>query len=366
MSARPDLDGCAVGVERAHADAAGRPRRAGRPRSSRSRTSTRSSAWTAATSARSISAPVASPPACTTRDSEWPPSRASARAAVAPSPVRSNTAPSAISSRTRSGPSVTSTRTASGSQSPAPAASVSERWSSAESGASSAAATPPCAYRVAERASSPLVSTTHRQPAPGRVDRGREAGDAAAEDEEVGHWREVTEPDGGSRSPVGDPEVGVDRVARRSRSTTLSMRRARPTFAATARTTSPSSVGRRARASARRAPRRTRARPSGSVADDRPHPRLDRRGRRARRRSTASAAARSACDRTGAAARSSSVQVRVAARHRDPVGLAHERAADARRPEVEVGGHLPDHRELLEVLAAEERDRTARRSRTAW
>ena len=32
---------------------------------------------TAATSARSISAPVASPPACTTRASEWPPSRAS-------------------------------------------------------------------------------------------------------------------------------------------------------------------------------------------------------------------------------------------------------------------------------------------------
>ena len=34
-------------------------------------------AATAATSARSISAPVASPPACTTRASEWPPSRAS-------------------------------------------------------------------------------------------------------------------------------------------------------------------------------------------------------------------------------------------------------------------------------------------------
>ena len=32
---------------------------------------------TAATSARSISAPVAAPPACTTRASEWPPSRAS-------------------------------------------------------------------------------------------------------------------------------------------------------------------------------------------------------------------------------------------------------------------------------------------------
>ena len=41
---------------------------------SRTSTSLRS---TAATSARSISAPVASPPACTTRASEWPPSRAS-------------------------------------------------------------------------------------------------------------------------------------------------------------------------------------------------------------------------------------------------------------------------------------------------
>ena len=51
----------------------------------------------------------------------------------------------AASSRTRSGPSVTSTRTASGSHSPAPAVSVSARCRSGESGAASAAATPPCA-----------------------------------------------------------------------------------------------------------------------------------------------------------------------------------------------------------------------------
>ena len=52
-------------------------------------------------------------------------------------------------------------------------------------GVSSAAATPPWAYRVAELASSPLVRTTTDQPAPCGVDRGREAGDAAAEHEEV-------------------------------------------------------------------------------------------------------------------------------------------------------------------------------------
>ena len=56
---------------------------------------------TAATSARSISAPVASPPACTTRATEWPPSRAE-RELAAPS-TWSKCAPSAMSSRTRVG-----------------------------------------------------------------------------------------------------------------------------------------------------------------------------------------------------------------------------------------------------------------------
>src|SRR5262245_53334101 len=146
---------------------------AARPPSTRSSSASQPSrtsagvASTAATSARSISAPVASPPACSTRAAECPPSRASARPAASPSPVWSNTAPMAMSSRTRSGPSVTSTRTASGSQRPAPAAIVSDRCSSGESSGptSRAAATPPWAYRVAECASSPLVSTRTDQPA---------------------------------------------------------------------------------------------------------------------------------------------------------------------------------------------------------
>ena len=123
----------AVGPQRDARRRTGRPRRAARSRTSprAPRSAPRS---TAATSARSISAPVASPPACTTRASEWPPSRASSELR-SPSPVAvSNAAPSAASSRTRSGPSVTSTRTASASHRPAPAASVSARWSSGESG----------------------------------------------------------------------------------------------------------------------------------------------------------------------------------------------------------------------------------------
>ena len=113
----------------------------------RSRTSMFGSACAASASARSISAPVASPPACTTRGSEWPPSIASSQHRRR---ARRTARPSPCSSRTRRGPSVTSTCTASMSQSPAPAVSVSVRWSSAESGSPSAAATPPCAYRVAE------------------------------------------------------------------------------------------------------------------------------------------------------------------------------------------------------------------------
>ena len=55
---------------------------------------------TAVTRARSISSPVAAPPAWTTRGIEWPPSRASWR--PPPSSV-SNTAPRAMSSWTRAG-----------------------------------------------------------------------------------------------------------------------------------------------------------------------------------------------------------------------------------------------------------------------
>ena len=124
------------------------------PCSSLSRSST--SAWSmtsispmvcsrAAISAREISLPVASPPACAMRSARWPPSRPSA---MAPSAVLSNSAPRAISRRTAAGPSVTRTRTASSSQTPAPATSVSRRCASGLSPTPSAAAMPPCAQRV--------------------------------------------------------------------------------------------------------------------------------------------------------------------------------------------------------------------------
>ena len=72
----------------------------------RSRANHRSStapalAQVASTRARSTSAPVAAPPACTTLGLEWPPSRARAST---PDASRSNSAPRVISSRTRCGP----------------------------------------------------------------------------------------------------------------------------------------------------------------------------------------------------------------------------------------------------------------------
>ena len=129
-----------------------------------SRTSIESLMFTASTSARSISAPVASPPACTTRASECPPSRARSSSGPSGDGSVSKCAPRRASSRTRSGPSVTRMRTASESQRPAPAVSVSTRCRSGVSGAASAAATPPCAYRVAECESSPLVRTSTDKP----------------------------------------------------------------------------------------------------------------------------------------------------------------------------------------------------------
>ena len=115
---------------------------------------------TSSTSARSISAPVAAPPAWTMRGREWPPSRASCSR---PSRSRSNMAPMAMSSLTRLGPSSTSARTASTSHRSAPAPSVSARWRSVESGSpASTAATPPCAQRVAACDSSDFVSTPTR------------------------------------------------------------------------------------------------------------------------------------------------------------------------------------------------------------
>src|SRR5262249_11335792 len=50
------------------------------------------------------------------------------------------------------------------------------------------------------------------------------------------------------------------------------------------------------------------------------------------------------------------LQARVPARHREAVGLADGRRPDDVDPEVEIAGHAPDHRELLEVLLAEDGD----------
>ena len=119
-------------------------------------------ARTVSTSTRSISAPVAAPPACTTRDAEWPPSRPNDKA---PSASRSKRAPHAMSSPTRAGPSATMVRTASTSHNPAPTDNVSATCNSVESDTSSTtAATPPWAQRVAASDRLPLVTTPTSRP----------------------------------------------------------------------------------------------------------------------------------------------------------------------------------------------------------
>ena len=186
----------------------------------------------ASTRARSTSAPVAAPPAWTTRAVEWPPSRARARA---PPGCRSKTAPMAMSSRTRVGPSSTRTRTASTSHSPAPAARVSARWRSVESSSPpSTAATPPWAQRVADWESSALVRTpTRMAPGPvqtfpgrgqgcGQADGGRQSGHPAAQDEDVESGRVPARPNharsagrggrGGGQATVAVETVGVGTV----------------------------------------------------------------------------------------------------------------------------------------------------------
>ncbi len=157
----PDLDRPTLGAEGHAPRSTARPRPAGRGRTT-PRARRRRVARVASTRARSTSAPVAAPPAWTTRAVEWPPSRARARA---PPGCRSKTAPMAISSLTRAGPSSTRTRTASVSHRPAPAARVSARCRSVESSSPpNTAATPPWAQRVADWDSSALVSTPTRSP----------------------------------------------------------------------------------------------------------------------------------------------------------------------------------------------------------
>ena len=100
----------------------------------------------------------------------------------------------------------------------------------------------------------------------------------------------------------------------------------------------------------RRRPRRPRS-TRGDVAPPARRRRPRRRGRAAR---------------TTAAAPVAGVEAHVAARHRQAVGLAHDRRADDLDAEVEVARHPADDRELLEVLLAEHRDVGRARRRTAW
>ncbi len=58
----------------------------------------------------------------------------------------------------------------------------------------------------------------------------------------------------------------------------------------------------------------------------------------------------------GAAARSAARQVAVARTEREAVLGAHRRRADDLDRQVQVVDHAPDHRELLEILLAEDRD----------
>src|SRR5918995_5049243 len=118
-----------------------------------------SSAVTAAISALSISAPVASPPAWAIRLRWCPPSRVRASA---PAASRSNSAPRAISLATSSGPSLTSTRTAASMHSPAPATRVSSMCCCTVSPSAWTEAMPPCAQCVDPADSWSLVTTTTR------------------------------------------------------------------------------------------------------------------------------------------------------------------------------------------------------------
>ncbi len=107
-----------------------------------SSTATSGSSTTSAESWRTMRRPVALPPAWTTRRTEWPPSRPSART---PRRSASKRTPSLSRSRTRAGASCTSTCAAERRTRSRPAASVSARWRLNESSTASAAAIPPCA-----------------------------------------------------------------------------------------------------------------------------------------------------------------------------------------------------------------------------
>ena len=197
-------------------------------------------ARTASTSAREISAPVASPPACAMRRRWWPPSRVSSRS---PSADSSKWAPVSMRRRTASGPSVTRMRTASSSHRPAPATSVSSRCCSGVSPSPRAAAMPPCAQRVEPSSRRALVTTTVRRPAASQ----RRAAVRPATPEPTTTTSAVRDQPGAgacSRMPV--PVLSGARTcalaghegAPKVRGM-LSISRVVPTLAATARTASP-------------------------------------------------------------------------------------------------------------------------------
>ena len=107
-------------------------------------------------SVRCTSAPDWSPPACTMRRCEWPPSRVRSGAPSAPG---SNAAPKRVRYRIAVGASSTNVRTACSLHKPAPAVSVSATCASSESVGSSTAAKPPCAHCVLPASSVPLVTS---------------------------------------------------------------------------------------------------------------------------------------------------------------------------------------------------------------
>ena len=65
--------------------------------------------------------------------------------------------------------------------------------------------------------------------------------------------------------------------------------------------------------------------------------------------------ASSAADSAPACSRSTSFEVAIARRHRQPVGFPHDRHPDDLHVDVEVGDHLSHQHQLLVVLLAEER-----------
>ena len=185
--------------------------------------------YVASTSARSTSAPVAAPPAWTTRGREWPPSRASESEPVV---SRSNTAPSAMSSCTRPGPSSTRMRTASSSHRPAPARQrvgqmqVGRILVGTEHGGHAALGPPrgglgECA--LGQDAEGERL--TRRRDGSGEADGGGQAGDAAAQDQDV-------ERSGGRPGAHAGSVSGAESSASR-RAETSSITRLRPSTCTT-------------------------------------------------------------------------------------------------------------------------------------